>query len=110
MKVWKKAISLNELPTGSKGCVKFGDQHIALIHYQDEQWFAVQNICPHEEQNVLSRGIIGDKEGEPKLVCPLHKNAFFLRTGKHLGGDSELDLQTFPVKQEDGYLFVEIEE
>lgn len=110
MKVWKKAAKLEDLPVGSKGCVKFGNLQIALVHYQKDEWYAVQNRCPHKNMNVLSRGLMGDQKGEPKLVCPLHKNAFSLKTGEHLGGDPEWTLLSFPVKVEGGDVWLEVEE
>ncbi len=110
MEVWKKVINLKDIAIGSKGCVKFGSLQIALVHYSKHEWYAVQNLCPHQQQNVLSRGLIGDRQGEPKLVCPLHKNAFSLKTGKHLEGNADMQLQTFPVKEEEGYLFIKVEE
>jgi len=110
MKVWKKAATVSDLPLGDKGCVKFGETYIAIVHYAEDQWYAVQNVCPHQQQNVLSRGLIGDKEGEPKIVCPLHKNAFSLITGGHLGGDTTMQLKTYPVKLEGNAIYIQIEE
>ena len=109
-KVWKKAIAASELAVGEKGCVQFGQHFIALVHFSEQQWYAVQNVCPHQQQNVISRGIIGDHQGEPKIVCPMHKNGFSLLTGQHLGGNENLSLQTFPIKMEGEHVFVQIEE
>lgn len=108
MSQWIKATLASDLTLGQKGCLKLKDQHIALIHYEEKKWYAVQNVCPHDQQSVLSRGILGDQKGEAKIVCPLHKHAFALDSGKHLGGDSSLNLQTFPVKKEGDYLFVQL--
>lgn len=114
MKKWKKILPVADLPLGSKGCIKVDNQQIALVHYEDHAQgtavlYAVQNRCPHQNQNVLSRGLLGDQKGEPKLVCPLHKHAFSLKTGQHLGGDDAMTLKTYPIKQEEGYLFIEME-
>ena len=75
-------------------------------------WYAVQNLCPHDRRQILSRGLTGDAQGEPKVACPLHKNAFSLRTGEHLGGGSakgEWTLETFPVKEAEGLIFLEFD-
>ncbi len=69
------------------------------------EWYAVQNRCPHDSRQVLSSGLTGDARGEPQVACPLHKNAFSLRTGEHLG-DQEWTLETFPVKEVEGGVFI----
>jgi len=42
---------------------------------------------------------------EPKVACPLHKNTFSLKTGKHLNGDLD-GIATYPVKVEDGFVYI----
>jgi nitrite reductase (NADH) small subunit len=56
-------------------------------------------------QMALSRGIIGSNEGEPKVACPFHKKTFSLKTGECLNAE-ECAIETFPVKVEDGYVYV----
>jgi NAD(P)H-dependent nitrite reductase small subunit len=71
------------------------------------EWYASQDVCPHRRDAVLSRGIVGDQGGTPKVACPLHKKTFSLRTGECLSGE-EYRVQTFPVKIEDGAVFLEL--
>ena len=55
---------------------------------------------------------MGDAQGEPKVACTLHKNAFSLVTGAHLGGGSangNWTLETFPVREVEGVVFVEFD-
>jgi nitrite reductase (NADH) small subunit len=54
---------------------------------------------------VLSRGMIGEDSMEPKIACPLHKNTFSLKTGKHLNGDLN-SIATYPVKVAEGYVYI----
>ncbi|EPR70437.1 Nitrite reductase [NAD(P)H] small subunit [Winogradskyella psychrotolerans RS-3] len=57
----------------------------------------------------LSRGMIGSDGDEPKVACPFHKKTFSLRSGKNLNGDS-CDIATYPIKVEDGYVYIGFEE
>ena len=118
MKRWIRVANTEDVPTGGGGCVKLGGVQIALFKVPNgpddtagHTWYAVQNLCPHDSRQVLSRGLTGDVKGEPKVACPLHKNTFSLTSGEHLAGTSskpEWRLETFPVK-EGGAVFVEFD-
>lgn len=87
-------------------CVKVNDIQIAIFHLPtDGQWYAVQNYNPINQRMVLSRGIVGDKNGVPYIACPLHKHHYSLETGLCLT-DANYSLQTFPIKEEDGQLML----
>ena len=51
--------------------------------------------------------MIGDVQGTPKVACPLHKKTFSLETGQSLQ-DEDYNIQTFPVKVENGSVFLEL--
>jgi nitrite reductase (NADH) small subunit len=108
MKKWIKVAKCDDFVENGGGCIKYGDMQIAVFNFNREKWYAVQNLCPHSGQMVLSRGLIGDKAGEPKVACPLHKAQFSLTTGQHLNGQ-EYQLATFPVKEEAGYIYVQLD-
>ncbi|MBN2529132.1 MAG: nitrite reductase (NAD(P)H) small subunit [Deltaproteobacteria bacterium] len=69
----------------------------------------MENGCTHTGQPVLSRGIVGDAKGEPKIACPLHKRAFSLRTDKCLNDDIE-PVRIFQVKAEGSSIYVKLSE
>ena len=48
----------------------------------------------------MSRGIVGDRAGEPTVASPMLKNVFSLRTGQSLD-DEHVRLTTWPVRQTD---------
>jgi nitrite reductase (NADH) small subunit len=48
---------------------------------------AVDNVDPISGASVLSRGIVGDVDGEPTVASPLYKQRFDLRTGRCLDRD-----------------------
>jgi hypothetical protein len=64
-------------------------------------------MCPHKKAFVLSRGILGDAAGVPKVACPLHKKTFSLETGQSITGE-EYHVQTFAVKVEDDGVYLHL--
>jgi len=109
---WKKVGTTEDFPQDMGSCVKLADQQIAVFrvpcHSEEDQWFAVQNLNPYNQRMVLSRGMVGSTEHGPKVACPLNKNPFSLRDGKHLGEGDIPDLQTYPVKVENEVVFLKI--
>ena len=96
--MWQKVCKKKDIPLNSGACVKIDNLQIAIFCMENgDSWYAVQNQCPHQRQMVLSRGITGDRDGEPKITCPLHKNSFSLKNGKHLGGHEEWNIKTYGV-------------
>lgn len=105
---WVEAGLEVDFPEGLGICVQHGDLQIAVFNYNSDEWYATQNSCPHEDQMVLSRGLTGDADGEPKIVCPLHKRAFALRSGEFLGEGEMSCLTTYPVKREGGKVYIQV--
>lgn len=107
---WFRACKVEDVPLNGGVCVKYKDHQLAVFHFTRRgEWYATQNECPHRKQMALSRGMIGTHDGEPKLACPFHKKTFSLVTGKCLSGD-ECSIQTYPVRIDDGEVYVGINE
>lgn len=105
---WLKAIRIDEVPENGGTCIKVENEQIAIFNYaKRKKWYATQNLCPHKQQMVLSRGMIGDKCGEPKVACPFHKKNFSLETGDCLTGE-DFRIKTYPVKIENGFLYINV--
>lgn len=106
VKVWYKAARAEDFPENGGACIYYKGLQIAVFNFsRRNQWFATQNLCPHKQQMILSRGMIGSDGPDPKVACPFHKKTFSLQSGKNLNGD-ECELATYPVKVENGEVFV----
>lgn len=105
---WVPVAPASRFPVDCGSAALVLGRQIAIFNYGRTEWYAVQNECPHEHQMVLSRGLTGDRGGEPKVVCPLHKNQFSLVDGRHLGGKKEMNLKSYPIRVLDGMVEVEI--
>lgn len=97
---WIHVGSVSDFPLDGGATIKYGRSQIAVYNFSSRgEWYATQNMCPHRKAFVLSRGLIGDAGGVPKVACPLHKKTFSLEDGTSLQGES-YHIRTFPVKVE----------
>ena len=107
---WKQACRVEDIPENGGACVLLEGEQIAIYNFaRRNEWFATQNLCPHKQQMVLSRGMIGTQGGEPKVACPFHKKTFSLETGKCMG-DEDYQIATYPVKVEGNLIFIGLSE
>lgn len=101
---WFRAARVSDFPPNGGACVRYRNLQIAVFNFtRRNEWYACQNQCPHKMQMVLSRGLIGSQEGEPKVACPFHKKTFSLRSGQCLNAEEDR-IAVFPVKVEDGFV------
>jgi nitrite reductase (NADH) small subunit len=108
VKIWYKAAKTSDFPENSGACILYNGKQIAVYNFtMRNEWYATQNMCPHKYEMALSRGIIGDSSNEPKVACPFHKKTFSLKSGACMSGDP-YEIETYPVKIEDGYVFIGI--
>jgi nitrite reductase (NADH) large subunit len=76
-----KACRLDEIVPDTGVAVLLGAEQVAVFRVGQEI-YAVGNRDPFSGANVLSRGIVGDLDGEPVVASPVYKQHFSLRTGR----------------------------
>lgn len=98
----------------SGGAVLYGNTQLAVFNITEvcngiekTSWYATQNMCPFDHSFVLAQGIVGDLEGRPKVVCPMHKRNYDLEDGACLT-DEALHVETFPAREQDGIVYVQL--
>lgn len=95
---WVRVGATTDFPIDGGATIRYGYTQIAVFNFASRnEWYATSNMCPHKREFVLSRGILGDAQDEPKVACPLHKKTFSLKTGNCLTGES-YSIDTFPVR------------
>lgn len=77
-----------------------GDREIALFRVGDE-YFAIDACCSHEKASLLL-GDVSDHE----VMCSLHGARFDLRTGRNLSLPAVRPVASYPVKVENGRIYV----
>jgi len=109
MSRWQTVCSVADLQPDSGVCALVEGLQVALFYMpKDEAVFAVNNYDPFGHANVLSRGIIGDINGQPVVSSPLYKQHFNLNTGVCLE-DETVIIPTYAVRIENGSVQVSIE-
>ena len=108
MNEWFKAVEVTKVPENCSVTIRYKSRQIALFNFTlKDEWYASQNLCPHKRQMTLGRGLIGDKEGLPKVTCPMHKKSFCLKDGKNLN-DEDLSIITYETKVKEGFVFINL--
>ncbi len=105
---WIQVGLTSDFPIDGGAAIKYGSVQIAVFNFSSRgQWYATQNMCPHKKAFVLSRAIIGDQQGTPKISCPMHKKNFSLETGESMQGE-EYKIRTFETKIEGDKVFLKL--
>jgi nitrite reductase (NADH) small subunit len=78
---WVDVCSYDSIYPDTGVCGLIDGRQVAIFRLSDGTLYAVSNYDPFSQANVLSRGIIGDRSGEPKIASPIYKQTFNLRTG-----------------------------
>ena len=79
-----------------------GDRTFAVYNIEDG-FFATDGLCTHEDQH-LADGLVMDDV----IECPLHQGLFHIPTGKAKSAPVCIDLKTYPVKIEDGDIYINL--
>jgi 3-phenylpropionate/trans-cinnamate dioxygenase ferredoxin subunit len=89
-----------DLPNGERLFIEIGEKPIVVFNIAG-QYFAIGDVCTHDD------GPLGDGDLEDyNIVCPRHGGEFDVRTGKVMAMPAVVDIPAYPVKVENGNLFV----
>ena len=99
---WISIATPEQLQDGEALGVAVDEHRIALFRHEGE-FYATDNVCTHAFA-LLSDGFL--EEG--CIECPWHQARFDIRTGKALCAPATKDLQTYPVKVDDGQVWVAV--
>lgn len=108
---WRSVCPLDRLQPGRGAAALLGGEggragsQIALFRLPDDSVFALDNYDPCGGAPVLSRGIIGDRGGEPVVASPLYKQAFSLVSGECLDEPGR-SVRVYPVRVVDGWVHI----
>jgi nitrite reductase (NADH) small subunit len=99
---WTTVCALTDIPPNTGVCALVADQQIAIFRVGDNV-YALSNYDPFSQAFVLSRGLVGDRNGVLKVASPIYKQNFNLFTGVCLD-DESIAIPTFPARVVDGFV------
>ncbi len=103
--------SEDELVEGSGVCAfysgPYGERQIAIFFLPDEKRkvYGLDNFDPIGRANVLSRGIVGDIDGELVVASPLYKQHYSLKSGQCLE-DASVKVPTYSIELKEGQVIL----
>lgn len=86
---WTPVCRVSDLIPGRGVAALVDGEQVAVFPDYDGSIYAVGNRDPFSGAYVMSRGILGSRQGVPMVMSPMYKEAFDLRTGLCLDGDDE---------------------
>lgn len=72
----------------------------------DDGYYAIDDECSHDEAS-LAEGEIVER---CQIECPMHGARFDIKTGKNLSFPAVVPVQAYPVKVENGVVYLEVDD
>lgn len=103
---WVEICHLDDITPNTGGGALINEQQIALFRVGcEKRVYALSNQDPFSKAFVMSRGIIGDLQGERVVASPIYKQHFSLATGRCLE-DKDQKLLVFPTQIKNGRVYI----
>ncbi len=99
--MWIKVANTNEIPSGGWKTVPIENSVVVIVNLEGD-FFAFIDSCTHDGSPLAGEPLEGDT-----IVCPRHGARFCVKTGRVLEGPAYEDLLIFPVKIEDGLIWIQ---
>lgn len=103
MSEWIDVCGEDELKPGERKIVSTDMAEIAVFNL-DGELFAIEDVCTHDGGELASGRCEGDQ-----IICPRHGARFCIRDGKALTPPAYEDIETFPIRINEGQIQVAIE-
>jgi len=97
---WVDVIQARAFAPGERMVVDVDGTEVAVFNL-DGEFFAIEDVCTHDGQELTSGELCGDE-----IVCPRHGARFCIRTGKALTPPAYEDVASFPLRVKDGIVQV----
>lgn len=105
---WLTVCALEAIAPNTGVAALVGSEQVAIFRIgKTDEVYAVGNYDPFSKAFVMSRGIVGDRQGTIKVASPIYKQNFSLKTGVCLD-DETVSLPVHTVRAINGQVQVGI--
>jgi 3-phenylpropionate/trans-cinnamate dioxygenase ferredoxin subunit len=78
---------------------------VYAVYNTPSGYYATDGLCTHEQADLADGLVMGEY-----IECPKHNARFHIPSGKVTRMPAKIDLQTYPVKTEDGKVYIGLSE
>lgn len=103
MAEWVDACGAVEIESEEALRFDHGGKSFAIYRLEDDRYFATEGFCTHEKVH-LADGFLMDST----IECPKHNGRFDVITGQAKGAPVCVNLKTYPVRIDDGRVFIDV--
>lgn len=100
---WFKVCEIHDVSEDMPKAIEIKGNQVGIFKV-DEDFFAIENVCPHAFA-LLTDGFIEDE----KVECPLHEAIFDIKTGVLESGPGCRNLHIYPTKVEGEEILIQCE-
>jgi 3-phenylpropionate/trans-cinnamate dioxygenase ferredoxin subunit len=100
---WIEACAADDIEPEDVIRFDHGGRSFAIYRAPDGSYYATDGWCTHEQAHLADGLVIDDI-----IECPKHNGRFDYRTGEAKGAPVCIDLETYPVKVENGKVLIEL--
>lgn len=100
-----KIAQRGDIPAGGRIVVTVDDIEIAVFNVDDEQFYAVEDICSHDGGPLSEGALVEDVQVE----CPRHGARFDIRTGRALTMPAFEPITAYPVVVRGNDLYLDMD-
>ena len=103
MTSWIRACAADDIDPEDLLRFDHDSRTFCIYRASDDAYFATDGLCSHEKVH-LCDGLVMDHT----IECPKHVGIFDYRTGEAIRAPACVNLKTYPIKVEDGHVYIEI--
>ncbi len=98
-----RVASVTDLPADSHKLVDVENTPICLVHAENGEWFAINDVCSHEDFSLCMGELWG-----LEIECPQHGSRFDLRTGQPNALPAVVPVPVYPVTVKERDVYVDL--
>ncbi|CAI6084944.1 MocE family 2Fe-2S type ferredoxin [Cohnella sp. JJ-181] len=102
---WVEVCGANEIEQEDVIRFDYGDRTFAVYRSEDDDYYATDGYCTHQRFHLADGFVMGNT-----IECPKHNGRFDYTTGKAKKAPVCVDLKTYPVKVENGKVYLSANE